>query len=230
MADPHPSGTAREPLFNAPLLTLVLPAIILGGYGLQVLAGPAAQQALVDSFALNPLLLRQGHWDLLLSYMFVHGGWFHAGSNAVYCLIFSTPVIRAMGRGAAGVLSFLMFYLICGIVAGLGYCLLNWRADAPALGASGAVFGLVGAASRLLNVQRPKLNALFSSTVVTMTLFFCVVASGVLSSLFPSGLFSAGVPAGTNLAWQAHIAGFLFGLLLIEPWLRLFHRQYFTTN
>ena len=230
MAFSHPPDAAREPLFTAPLLILVLPAVILGGYGLQVLAGPAAQQALIDGFALNPLLLRQGHWDLLLSYMFVHGGWFHAGSNAVYCLIFSTPVIRAMGRGAAGVLSFLLFFLICGIVAGLGYCLLNWRADAPALGASGAVFGLVGAASRLLNAREAKLNALSSPTVITMTLFFCVVASGVLSNLFPSGLLSAGVPAGTMLAWQAHIAGYLFGLLSIGPWLRIFHRQYFTTN
>ncbi len=230
MADPHSSDTAREPLFNAPLLILVLPVIILGGYGLQVLAGPAAQQTIDDNFALNPLLLRQGRWDLLLSYMFIHGGWFHAGSNAVYCLIFSTPVIRAMGRGAAGVLSFLLFFLVCGVVAGVGYCLLNWRADDPVLGASGAVFGLVGAASRLLNVQRPKLNGLFSSTVIGLALFFCLVTSGVLSSLLSSNLFSVGVPAGANLAWQAHIAGYLFGLLLIEPWLRVFHRQYFTTN
>ncbi len=230
MADPHSTDTQREPIFNAPLLILVLPVVILGGYGLQTLAGPAAQDSLIDSFALNPLLLRQGHWDLLLSYMFVHGGWLHAGSNAVYCLIFSTPVIRAVGRGAAGVLSFLLFFLGCGIVAGLGYCLLNWHEDAPVLGASGAVFGLVGAASRLLNVQRPKLNALFNPTVVAMALFFCIIASGVLSGLMPASLFSVGVPAGANLAWQAHIAGYLIGLLLIEPWLRLFHRQYFTTN
>ncbi len=230
MADPNSPPVEREPIFNAPLLILVLPAIIIGGYGLQVLAGPAAQESLLDDFALNPLLLRQGHWDLLLSYMFVHGNWTHAGSNAVYCLIFSTPVIRAMGRGAAGVLSFLLFFLVCGIAAGLGYCLLNWHADAPALGASGAVFGLVGAASRLLNTRQPKLNGLFSPVVIAMTLFFCIMASGVLSNLFSVSVVPGGVPAGATSAWQAHVIGFLFGLVLIEPWLRLLHREYFTTN
>ena len=225
MTDSLPPRAAREPFFNAPLLTLVLPAVILGGYFLQTLAGPAAQSSLVDGFALNPLLLRQGHWDLLLSYMFLHGGWYHAGPNALYCLIFSTPVIRAMGRGASGVLSFLLFFLVCGVVAGLGYCLLNWRADVPILGASGAVFGLVGASSRLMNLRGARLNPLLSPTVIVMTLFFCVVASGLLPDLF-----SPGLPPGTALAWQAHIVGFLFGLLLIEPWLRLFHRQYFTTS
>src|SRR5438105_3787458 len=65
MADSDLPRAAREPFFNAPVLTLAIPAVIVGGYLLQVLAGPAAQEALVDAFGLNPLLLRQGHWDLL---------------------------------------------------------------------------------------------------------------------------------------------------------------------
>src|SRR6185312_15406257 len=124
MADSHSSPVQREPIFNAPLLTLAIPAIILAGYGLQMLAGPSGQDLLFNAFALSPVLLRQGHWDLLLSHIFLHGSWAHAGLNAAFCLAFSTPIVRAAGRGAGGMLSFLVFFLLCGVVAGLGYCLL----------------------------------------------------------------------------------------------------------
>ena len=227
MADLPSPPAAREPIFNAPLLTLALPLVIIGGYGLQTLAGPNGQEAVFESFALNPLLLRQGHWDLLLSHMFLHGSWSHAILNAAFCLAFSTPVVRSMGRGAGGVLSFLLFFLVCGVIAGLGYCLLNWRDNVAMVGASGAISGLMGAASRMIRAPRGHLNGFTQGPVVAMTVFWCGVnaASGLLPQFF-----AVGVPAGTLLAWQAHVVGFLAGLLLIGPWLRLFHREYFTTN
>ncbi len=224
MADPNSPPVEREPIFNAPLLTLFIPLVILGGYLLQVLAGPAVQGVLMEDFALNPVLLRQGHWDLLLSHMFLHGSWAHAGMNAAFCLAFSAPVVRAMGRGAGGVLSFLMFFLVSGVVAGLGYCLLNWHADVVIVGASGAISGLMGAATRMINVPRGTLNRFTSGPVIGMTLFWC--GANAASSFVPDLMGAGGAP----VAWQAHVIGFLFGLLLIEPWLRLFHREYFTTN
>ena len=224
MSDSNLPRADREPIFNAPILTLALPAVILIGYGLQALTGEAGQEALIDAFALNPLLLRQGHWDLLLSHIFLHGSWMHAGVNAAFCLAFSTPVVRAMGRGAGGVLSFLVFFLLCGVVAGLGYCLLNWHQNLPIVGASGAISGLMGAASRLMGVPRGKLNRFNAGPVVGLTLFWCGV--NVASAFVPDLM---GMGTGP-VAWQAHIVGFLFGLLLLEPWLRLFHREYFTTN
>ena len=224
MADSDLPHAQREPIFNAPILTLAVPVVILAGYGLQALAGPAAQDLLVDAFGLSPVLLRQGHWDLLLSHMFLHGSWSHAGMNAVFCLAFSTPVVRAMGRGAGGVLSFLIFFLLCGVAAGLGYCLLNWHGNGTIVGASGAISGLMGAASRLMGMPRGKLNPFTAGPVVGMTLFWCGVNAA--SAFIPDVM---GVGAGP-VAWQAHVTGFLFGLLLIGPWLRLFHREYFTTN
>jgi membrane associated rhomboid family serine protease len=224
MADSHPPRAQREPLFNGPILTLAIPAVILVGYLLQSLAGEAGQAALFGAFALNPLLLRQGHWDLLLSHIFLHGGWGHAGLNAAFCLAFSTPVVRAAGRGAGGVLSFFVFFLLCGVVAGLGFCLLNWRTNIAMIGASGAISGLMGAASRLMSAPRGTLNSFASGRVVGLTVFWCGMNA---ASAFMPILMGTGDAA---IAWQAHITGFLFGLLLIEPWLRMFHRQYFTTN
>jgi membrane associated rhomboid family serine protease len=60
-----------------------------------------------------------------------------------------------------------------------------------------------------------------------MTVFWCGVNA---ASAFVPYLLMPGLPAGTSVAWQAHVFGFLAGLLLIGPWLRLFHREYFTTN
>jgi membrane associated rhomboid family serine protease len=226
MADSNSSPVEREPFFNAPLVTLVIPLVILAGYGLQALAGPSSQEALADAFALNPLLLRQGHWDLLLSHIFLHGSWAHAGLNAAFCLAFSAPMARAAGRGAGGVLSFLVFFLLCGAVAGLGYCVLNWHENVVIVGASGAISGLMGASSRLMGMPRGQLNRFASGPVVGMTVFWCGVnaASAFIPDLM--GLGTGGAP----VAWQDHVVGYLFGLFLIEPWLRLFHRQYFTTN
>jgi len=224
MADSNSPPVEREPFFNAPLLTLAIPLVILGGYLLQVLAGPVGQAALQDAFALNPLLLRQGHWDLLLSHIFLHGGWTHAGLNAAFCLAFSTPVVRAAGRGAGGVLSFLVFFLLCGVAGGLGFCLLNWHDNVAIVGASGAISGLMGASSRLMGAPRGKLNPFTAGPVVGMTLFWCGV--NCASAFIPDLM---GVGSGP-VAWQDHVVGFLFGLLLIGPWLRIFHRQYFTTN
>ncbi|MGZ3305789.1 MAG: rhomboid family intramembrane serine protease [Asticcacaulis sp.] len=223
MADSSPERPVREPLLNAPALVLVIPAIILAGYGLQVLAGPQANNALIDAYALSPVLLRQGHYDLLLSHMFLHGSWMHALMNAAFCFAFSAPVVRAAGRGPGGVLSFFLFYLVCGVVAGFGYCLLNWRADVAIIGASGAISGIMGAAIRL-GVTPGRFESFRSSRVITMTVFWCGVNA---ASAFVPGVTG---PAGVLVAWQAHVVGYLAGLLLIEPWIRLFHRRYFTTS
>lgn len=220
---PSQEPPVREPFFNAPARTLVIPALILIGYGLQVLIGPQANDTVLGAFALNPLLLRQGAFDLLISHIFLHGSWTHAGLNAAFCLAFSGPIARAMGKGAGGVISFFTFFLICGIVAGIGYCLLNWRSDVAIVGASGAISGFMAASIRLGGAPGT-IRGLFTGPVLSMTLFWCGVNA---ASAFIPGLLGAG---GALVAWQAHIIGYICGLLLIGAWLRLFHRQYFTTS
>ncbi len=220
---PSHEPPVREPIFNAPPRALVIPALILIGYGLQTLIGPQANAAVIDAFALNPLLLRQGELELLVTHIFLHGSWTHAGMNAAFCLAFGAPVARAMGKGIGSALSFFAFFLICGVIAGLGYCLLDWHSNVPAVGASGAISGLVAAAMRLGNPPGT-LRGLFSRPVLSMTVFWCL--ANAISAFFPS-LMGAGDGV---IAWQAHIVGYICGALLIGPWLRLFHRQYFTTS
>ncbi len=216
----------NEPAFNAPLMSVVLPLLIVGCYALQISGGAALENALLDSFALSPLLLRQGNYELLFTHIFLHGSWTHVLFNAAACLIFATPVIRAFGKGMGAALSFFSFFFLCGIAAGLGFCLLNLSSNVPVVGASGAIYGLIGASSRITG-QRG-------------------VNGGIVPLANPRVLSSAAVWIGLNLAtallpflpggqgvvvaWQAHIAGYLFGVLVIGHWLKAFHPRFFTTS
>jgi membrane associated rhomboid family serine protease len=147
-----PPTPGREPLFNAPpaavLLALSMPLLFL------------VQLQLPDQgagWALNAADLRQGRWVELLTAMVLHGGWTHVTMNAVFALAFATPAARLM-RGLRGAVVLALFYMCCGVVAGLGFALVHWDGQESAWGASGAVFGLVGASIRLL---RGRLASLF---------------------------------------------------------------------
>lgn len=218
-----PNGQFKEPIFNAPPLAMLLPVLLVSLYFLQSLS-PVVSERLIDSFALSPLLLRGGSYELLVTHIFLHGSWAHVLMNSAFCLAFATPVIRAFGNGAGSVASYIGFFLICGVAGGLGYCALNWSSPISVAGASGAVSGLMGAAIRLGQPGRePILRSFAHPQVLSMTVIYCGLNA---ATAFAPLIFGDGI----QIAWQAHIAGFLFGLLVISPWLRVFHRSHFTTK
>jgi membrane associated rhomboid family serine protease len=212
----------KEPLFNAPPLAMLLPVLLVALYFLQSLS-PVVSERLIDGFALSPVLLRSGAYDLLVTHIFLHGSWMHVIMNSAFCLAFATPLIRAFGRGAGGVVSYIGFFLICGIAAGLGYCTLNWSSAIPVAGASGAVSGLMGGAIRLGEGREPILRSFLHPQVLSMTVIYCGLNAA-------TAFFPVFFGDGLQIAWQAHIAGFLFGLVIVSPWLRLFHTRHFTTK
>ncbi|MBW8880250.1 MAG: rhomboid family intramembrane serine protease [Asticcacaulis sp.] len=211
----------REPFFTAPPLAILLPVILIALYGLQSLASPELQQSIIDSFALSPALLRARCYELTVTHIFLHGSWPHVLANSAFCLAFATPVVRAMGRGVAGAVSFIVFFLLCGVAAGVGYCLLNWYSSVPMVGASGAISGLMGAAIRLrAEPGQQGLDPLWHPRVLVMSVAYILI--NALSVFLP-------LPVGEGMvvAWQAHVVGYIAGLLLISPWMYLFHRRYF---
>jgi membrane associated rhomboid family serine protease len=211
----------REPFINAPPLAILIPVILIILYGLQSLAPGDMQDRIVDSFALRPTLLRYGYFDLTVTHIFVHGSWAHVLANSVFCLAFATPLVRAMGRGAGGAVSFLAFFLICGVLAGIGYCLLNWYSNVPMVGASGAISGLMAAAVRLrVQPGNHGLEPVWHPRVLVMSLAY--IGINALTNLLPLP-----IGEGMVIAWQAHVCGYIAGLFLITPWMRLFHRRFF---
>src|SRR5215831_7161259 len=109
----------REPAINAPWPSLVVVGVILGSYLLQSLTMSDDQAAAL--YGLTPAGLLRGHWLGVVGMMFVHGGWLHAITNAVAALAFGPPVARLLGEDLKGAAAFFGFYLLCGVLAGLGY-------------------------------------------------------------------------------------------------------------
>jgi len=155
-----------------------------------------------------------GRWQTLLTSLFLHGSWPHVLMNSVAALAFGPPTARLMGTGPRGAMVFFLFYLACGVLAGLGFALADPHSPAPAVGASGAISGLLGAASRIIQ-GHGRIGPIFGSTVIGMAVAWAVVnvVLGV-SGLTPGAM-------GMAVAWQAHLAGYLAGVLLIGPFARL---------
>jgi membrane associated rhomboid family serine protease len=202
---------AREPIFNAPWPAIVLVSALILAYGVQ--SQLMTEQEIV-TLALSSDAIRLGRWPTLATHLFLHGGVGHLAMNAAAAFAFGPPVARLFGRGLGGAVLFFGFFLLCGAIAGLGHVVLNWNSTALLVGASGAISGLWGAASRLLG-QHGGLAALTSRPVLSQAIAFSAI--NVVIGL-------AGVLANLNIGWQAHLVGYAAGLLLIGPAARVARR------
>ncbi len=203
----------REPPFRGPWPVWTIAILILLSY--------AAQSRLMtldwaaSQYGLSPLQFWQGRWITAISALFIHGGWAHAGMNALGALAFGAPLARRMGLGFRGGCGFFLFYLVCGVLANLAYAALHPHSLSPLVGASGAVSGLFGAASRLIE-RRPGLSPFRSRTVAASAVSW--IGINVVMGLMH---YAPGI-GEVQVGWEAHIAGYLAGLLLVGPVCRLF--------
>lgn len=215
----------HPPLFPESVLTQPSSERILNAPPVAVLVAASmpvlyfVQERLPDeglSLAFRPSSLWNGQWwPGLLTSMFVHGGWPHVAMNAVAALTFGPPVARLMG-GYAGIVGFLLFYIACGLVATLGYGLIHPASYDSLVGASGAVFGLMGGAIRLLGRPDGRLRPLADRRFLTTAGAIMGVNAAVgLAGLAPG-------MEGARVAWEAHAFGFVCGALLIGPWASAF--------
>ncbi len=208
-----PDTERREPLFNAPWPSLVVIASILGAYAWQATLGGG--EAVVPVLGFAPADLDRGRWLGVVTVMFVHGGWPHALMNALGALAFGPPVARAAGPGLKGAVLFFGFYLLCGVLSTLGYTALHLHDPTPVVGASGAISGLMGAAARLMAPPDRHPLPILSRPVISLGGSWVLV--NVLMAVFGAAPFMA----GARIAWEAHIAGFVAGVLLLGPMMRL---------
>jgi membrane associated rhomboid family serine protease len=207
----------RVRAINAPWPVLALIAVLIGAFFAQTLVGV---DKVADSLGFAPADLLAGRVDTLIISIFLHGGWAHVLTNAAFALAFATPVSWRMGEDAKGAAAFFVFFLACGILANLGYGLLAFGGEVPAVGASGAVAGMMGAASRLMGRPGGDLAPFRSRAVIGMALAWILV-----NLVF--GLLLVGWAPGTGgapIAWQVHLAGYAAGLFLISPALSLIGR------
>lgn len=218
--EPEAREPVREPMFNAPWPAVALVAVVVLAY--------AVQSRLPDielvPYVFSPAALVRGAWWTPLTAVFLHGSWTHALTNAALILAFGTPVARLFGTRARGVILYFLFFMVCGVLASLGFAALHWGGEEAMVGASGAASGLVAAAARLV-AGRGRLGPIFAPFVLTMG------AAWLIVNLMVAGVMLAGanslIPGagGAGVAWEAHLAGFLAGVLLIGPFARLAGRS-----
>ncbi|MFI4966199.1 MAG: rhomboid family intramembrane serine protease [Caulobacterales bacterium] len=208
---------AREPVFNAPWQAVAVVVLIMGGYGVQTLF-PA--DAVINAYAFTPANLVPGRWETVITSIFLHGSWSHAMMNAGLALAFSAPLARFFGPKLEGGLLFFAFYVLSGVLANLGFAAAHLGSQAAVVGASGAVSGLVGAVARLLGGEDGP-GPIFSRPVLALGGGWLVI--NLLIAVF-GGAFLPGA-GGAGVAWEAHIAGFVVGVLMIGPFARITPRR-----
>ncbi|MCK5307634.1 MAG: rhomboid family intramembrane serine protease [Zetaproteobacteria bacterium] len=141
--------------------------------------------------------------------LFIHGGIAHLAGNMIYLWIFGDNIEDKLGH-----LRFLLFYLIAGMIATLAHVLLAPASHTPMIGASGAIAGILGAYLILF----PRATV---STLIFLFIFIDIVKIPALVFLvlwFAFQLMSSG--HGGNIAWYAHIGGFIAGVILIKLFMR----------
>jgi len=150
-----------------------------------------------------------------LTSMFMHGSWLHLGGNMLFLYIFGDNVEDAIGHGR-----YTLFYLACGLAAGLAQILTDTHSTVPMVGASGAIAGVLGA-YLVLYPQAP-ITVLNPPPLGFFLGFFIVVPAWVVVGLWflynlMSGVGSLGRLENGGVAFFAHIGGFVAGLLLVRP-------------
>jgi membrane associated rhomboid family serine protease len=155
-------------------------------------------------------VLFQGCAVPLFTSMFLHGGWLHIIGNMWVLLIFGDNVEDRMGSGR-----FLVFYLVCGILSGLTQSFIAPASQVPAVGASGAIAGVL--AAYLVFFPSARVVTLIPLFILPWFVnipawIFIVIWFGLQ---FFNGVLSLGAVSAGGVAYWAHIGGFIGGLLLV---------------
>jgi membrane associated rhomboid family serine protease len=151
----------------------------------------------------------------LLTSMFMHGGIGHILGNLWFLWIFGDNIEQSLGRGR-----YLLFYLLCGILASLAHVLLNRTGDPsmiPSLGASGAISGVMGA-YLVLHPHR-RVTVLLIRFVTQVPAFVAVGIWFLFQLVSGLGIMGSG---DAGVAYGAHVGGFVAGAVLAKPF--MFHR------
>jgi len=144
----------------------------------------------------------------LFTSMFLHGGWLHFLGNMLYLYIFGDNVEDRLGHAR-----YLLFYLLCGVLAAAAHLITNHDSRLPTIGASGAIAGVMGAYFFLYPYARvvTLIFIFFFFDIVEIPAFFFLAFWFIFQ--FLSGTMQDALSGG--VAWWAHIGGFVAGILLL---------------
>ncbi|MFQ6615362.1 MAG: rhomboid family intramembrane serine protease [Fidelibacterota bacterium] len=199
-----------NPRVIVPYVTYTILGINIAAFLLQLATPPEVTYR----FAIIPKMasVDPGHYGLtLFTSMFLHGGFPHLAGNMLYLWIFSDNV-----EGILGHTRFTLFYLVCGLAAGLLQTVIDPGSTVPVIGASGAIAGVLGA--YMITFPRARVHALiFLFWYITTVRIPAVYVLGFWFLIqVTNGLAMMGINTTGGVAWFAHIGGFVAGIGLVR--------------
>ncbi|MBL8833132.1 MAG: rhomboid family intramembrane serine protease [Rhodospirillales bacterium] len=199
------SHPASEPAINLPPFTLALIVANVVAFGaVRLLDGDAVWLA-IDAFGFVPARYGGGQADGIaalytpITYQFLHGDWVHLAVNMVSLAAFGAGIERRVGGP-----SMVSVYLLCGLLAAAAHFAIYPASVDPVIGASGAIAGLMGGVLRMMREGGRASGGMAGFAIVWA---ISIVLLGI------TGLPGDG---GTQIAWVAHLGGFVAGLLLFR--------------
>ncbi len=208
-------GTAR----GARIVTIALIALNVLAFFVELGQGSeGALQSFITSWGVVPREYSVGHdipptiplpyWSTLITSMFLHGGWMHLGGNMLYLWIFGDNLERVMGAA-----KYAVFYVVCGIAAGLAHILFAGGSAVPSVGASGAISGVLG--GYLLMFPQNRVRVLTRGGVASVPAIVVLGLWIVIQLVSQLGSI-AETSQGGGIAYMAHIGGFVAGMALVK--------------
>jgi len=206
----------ENPNHIMPIINWAIIVVCVSVFIWQVLGGSERYESIIETYGFVPALVRNNsdHYYMFITSMFLHGGLIHLGGNMLYLYIFGDNLEDMCGH-----LSYLIFYLVCGISASLLFMASAWNSTMPAIGASGAISGVLAGYVILF----PKVRVM---TAIPIGFFIRVVhvpAFVMIGLWFVYQFLLAIIGAETGVAYWAHIGGFLAGLVFVRMFARRKH-------
>jgi membrane associated rhomboid family serine protease len=199
-----------QPSYSKPYVTGGLIAVNLLVFLYELSLDPYSLNHLISLYGIVPDHVRL---TSILTSMFLHGGWLHVIGNMWFLWIYGDNVEDVLGHGR-----YLVFYLLCGVLAGLTHIAFNFDSRLPTVGASGAIAGVMGAYlvkfphSRILTLV--PIFIFFTTfeipAVIILVYWFLLQTISGIGSIGYSHLSQQGV------AWFAHVGGFVAGMILVN--------------
>jgi membrane associated rhomboid family serine protease len=160
---------------------------------------PGLEFTLQRNFGLIPSAFFSGKLWMVVTYMFLHGGFWHIFFNMLVLWMFGSVLEREWGSR-----EFLKYYLLTGLGGGLSYALFNMHSDIPTVGASGAIYGLLAAYAVLF----PE-NVIYVWFVIPLKAkWFAIVLGGIE--------FLSSFSQGSGVAHLAHLGGMAIGYVYLK--------------
>ncbi|MEO5823682.1 MAG: rhomboid family intramembrane serine protease [Vicinamibacteraceae bacterium] len=215
-----PIGDDEGQAQGARIVTITLIALNVLAFFLELGQGSdGALQSFITSWGVVPREYSVGHdippmiplpfWSTLITSMFLHGGWMHLGGNMLYLWIFGDNLERVMGAA-----KYAIFYLVCGLAAGLAHIVFASGSTVPTVGASGAISGVLG--GYLLMFPKNRVKVLTRGGVASVPAIVVLGMWIVIQLISQVGAITQTGGEGGGVAYMAHIGGFVAGMALVK--------------